>query len=89
MASGHQAVLQGRGSSQLMNQKQTTDEQQDDDRNTHKASGLPLGDLVLGILIQPMVMAIHRILPLGRVSSKSLGGDMKGRQEVATFGMFG
>jgi hypothetical protein len=88
MTSGHQAILQPRGAAELLDQKKTTHQQQQDNSDADKALGLALGDLVFGILIQPMVMSIHRILPSGCLPFNLLGTGMKERQEVATPGMF-
>jgi hypothetical protein len=58
-APGHQAVLERRGGTQLLDQKETTHKQQQDNHETRKPTGLPLGNLFVRTVIQPMVISVH------------------------------
>lgn len=81
---GHQAILERCGGTQLLNQEEAAYEQQQYDGDAHETLGLPLGDLVLRIVILPMVMCVHRTLPLGRTPSNSLGRCVEARQEAVS-----
>jgi hypothetical protein len=88
LASGHQAILDNRGRPQLLDQEQSPDEQQQHNRDPRETRGLSSGCFILRLIVEPMVMSIHRTLPLGCGRSSALKSGLEARQGVAENGMF-
>ncbi len=63
---GDQAILDGRGSAQLLDQEEADDQQQQGDGDADKTRGLPLGDLVARGFLKQRTMCIQATLLLQR-----------------------
>jgi hypothetical protein len=87
-APSHQAILDNRGRVQLLNQEQSADNKQKSHDDAHQPPGLSSGCLVFGFVLKPMVMSIHRILPLELPLLGPLGAELEATQGVAECDMF-
>ena len=76
------------GGAQLLDQKEAAHQQQQNNHDTREAAGLALGDLVVRVVIQPMVISIHSTLPLGRVLPTNALGCGAKQDKMAACSMF-
>jgi hypothetical protein len=88
LSPGHDAVLQRRRRTQLLDQKQPADEKQQNDRYARETRSLALGRFIVRLVRLPMVMPVHATLHwtvLTLLDNGSAGKPNKGFSVAACF----